>query len=310
MVIAVAVWRHRLDGIVYAVKITKKVLRPNSRDERVAMNEVFAHAAMMKHRHIVRYFNSWVESGHLHIQNEFCEGGSLDRQIEECRERGDRFAEAELKKVLVQVGRGLQYLHGKRLVHLDIKPGNILITFGEEDASIAPLPVSPDSGAASGDGATALAPSQYHATGDTVKYKIGDLGHVVKVQEGVGAAEEGDCRYMAPEFLSMDPVPGPQLLKADSVATGLTVDEAARLERLPKNSEEGADYKELTAGRLAQIDLYSRELQALLRSMVNPVPSLRPTADKLLANHLLNPSAFKSKTQLRKELKQTTEKVG
>ena len=133
---------------------------------------------------------------------------------------------------------------------------------------------------------------------------------LVQVQEGVVAAEEGDCRYMAPEFLGMDPVPGPQLIKADIFSTGLTVYEAARLVRLPKNSEEGADYHELKAGRLAQLELYSRELQALLRTMVSPVPNLRPTADKLLANHLLNPSAFKSKTQLRKELKQTTEKVG
>ena len=56
--------RHRLDGMVYAIKITKKVFRPNSRDEKVALNEVFAHAAMMKHRNIIRYFNSWVEAYH------------------------------------------------------------------------------------------------------------------------------------------------------------------------------------------------------------------------------------------------------
>ena len=124
------------------------------------------------------------------------------------------------------------------------------------------------------------------------------------------AAEEGDCRYMAPEFLGMDPVPGPQLIKADIFSTGLTVYEAARLVRLPKNSEEGADYVELKAGRLAQLELYSRELQALLRSMVHPLPSLRPTTDRLLNNHVLNPSAFKSKTQLRRELKQTNKKVG
>ena len=133
---------------------------------------------------------------------------------------------------------------------------------------------------------------------------------LVQVQEGVVAAEEGDCRYMAPEFLGMDPVPGPQLIKADIFSTGLTVYEAARLVRLPKNSEEGADYHELKAGRLAQLDLYSRELQALLRSMVHPLPSLRPTTDRLLNNHVLNPSAFKSKTQLRRELKQTNKKVG
>ena len=27
------------------------------------MNEVFAHAALMKHKHVVRYYNSWVENG-------------------------------------------------------------------------------------------------------------------------------------------------------------------------------------------------------------------------------------------------------
>ena len=45
----------------------KRMLRPNSRDKRVATNEVFTNATMMKHRHIVRYFNSWVESGHFNI---------------------------------------------------------------------------------------------------------------------------------------------------------------------------------------------------------------------------------------------------
>ena len=75
--------RHRLDGIVYAIKISKKNLRVNSHDEKMAMNEVFAHAAIMKHKHVVRYFNSWIEKGQIYIQNEFCDGGSLERLIEE-----------------------------------------------------------------------------------------------------------------------------------------------------------------------------------------------------------------------------------
>ena len=76
-----------MDGVVYAVKITKKKPKRNSRDEKVlsscidnyyyfdaihtsslgvprnlfdhygqvALNEVFVLAAMMKHRHVVRY---------------------------------------------------------------------------------------------------------------------------------------------------------------------------------------------------------------------------------------------------------------
>jgi len=119
--------RHRLDGIVYAVKVTKKSLRMNSRDEKVAMNEVFAHAALIKHKHVVRYYNSWVEKGSVYIQNEFCEGGSLQSQIEEYRINGRRFSEPELRKMTAHVAKGLQYIHSKQLVHLDVKPGNILI---------------------------------------------------------------------------------------------------------------------------------------------------------------------------------------
>ena len=77
--------RHRLDGIVYAIKISRKNLRVNSHDEKMAMNEIFAHAAIMKHKHVVRYFNSWIERGQIYIQNEFCDGGSLQLLIEECR---------------------------------------------------------------------------------------------------------------------------------------------------------------------------------------------------------------------------------
>jgi len=120
--------RHRLDGIVYAIKVTKKSLRINSRDEKVAMNEVFAHAALIKHKHVVRYYNSWVEKGSVYIQNEYCEGGSLQKQIEECRLTGRRFSEQELRKIMAHVAKGLQYIHNKQLVHLDVKPGNILIS--------------------------------------------------------------------------------------------------------------------------------------------------------------------------------------
>ena len=51
------------------------------------------------------------------------------------------------------------------------------------------------------------------------------------------------------------------------------------------------------------------ELQALLRALVHPEPALRPSADRLLSSRILNPSAFKSKVQLRRELNQEKKKV-
>ena len=74
----------------------------------MAMNEVFAHSALMKHKHVVRYYNSWVENGRIYIQNEFCEGGSLAAKIDELRQTGKRFSESELKKILLHVAKGLQ----------------------------------------------------------------------------------------------------------------------------------------------------------------------------------------------------------
>ena len=54
--------------MVYAIKVSKKTIRKNSHDEKMAMNEVFAHAALMKHKHVVRYYNSWVESGAVSVR--------------------------------------------------------------------------------------------------------------------------------------------------------------------------------------------------------------------------------------------------
>ena len=93
------------------------------------MNEVFAHAALMKHKHVVRYYNSWVENGRVYIQNEYCEGGSLASKIQELKNSGNKyFTESELKRILLHLAKGLQYIHSKMLVHLDIKPENIFIS--------------------------------------------------------------------------------------------------------------------------------------------------------------------------------------
>jgi len=302
--------RHRLDGIVYAIKISKNPLRVNSHDEKKAMNEVFAHAAIMKHKHVVRYYNSWVEKGQVFIQNEFCEGGSLQNRVQEFRLGGSKFGEQELKKIIVHVAKGLQYIHSKQLVHLDIKPGNIFISL--EMATPSPhrkSDHSTDSGAASGDHSPRPASEESSpGDGEKVHYKIGDLGHVASVHGGDVSPEEGDCRYMAPEFLEME-VNHERLPKADIFSLGLTIYEAASLRVLPRNSLDDPDYEKIKGGELPYLDNYSWEFNALLKSMVHPDPSSRPSSSKLLVNPTLNPSINKSRSQLYKELKAARDKV-
>jgi serine/threonine protein kinase len=75
---AVKLARHRLDGSDYAVKVNKTKLRAGSYEEKKALNEVFAHATLNSHKHVVRYYNRWVEEGQVYIQNEFCLPGKFE----------------------------------------------------------------------------------------------------------------------------------------------------------------------------------------------------------------------------------------
>ena len=139
-------------------------------------------------------------------------------------------------------------------------------------------------------------------------YKIGDFGHVVPVYGGELSPEEGDCRYMAPEFLEME-VDRSKLTKADIFSLGLTIYEAASLRVLPKNSLDDPNYENIKRGKLPYLNYYSEDFHNLITSMVHPDPSQRPTAARVLANTETNPGMNKSRSQLYKELKETREKL-
>ncbi|KAI4998328.1 hypothetical protein ZWY2020_053670 [Hordeum vulgare] len=63
-------------------------------------------------------------SGDVALLLELVDGGSLDS----IRSRCGAFAEAALAEVAAQALSGLAYLHARRIVHLDIKPANLLVS--------------------------------------------------------------------------------------------------------------------------------------------------------------------------------------
>ncbi|XP_043284932.1 wee1-like protein kinase [Venturia canescens] len=271
---------NRLDGCVYAIK---KSIKPvaGSVNEKNALNEVYAHAVLGKHQHVVRYYSAWAEDNHMIIQNEYCNGGSLADAISNLQKENRHFTEAELRQLMLHVAEGLRYVHSMQLVHMDIKPGNIFIS--KEKRLLAVNYDSADDGF-----------DEEETIEEEITYKIGDLGHVTSINNP--QVEEGDCRYLPTEILREDFT---HLSKADIFALGLTVYEAGGGGPLPKN---GPEWHDIRNGNLKELPHYSRDLNELLKLMTDPNPETRPSAVCLIQHRVLCPFGNKTKAQLRREL--------
>uniref|UniRef100_A0A8C0FNJ3 non-specific protein-tyrosine kinase n=1 Tax=Bubo bubo TaxID=30461 RepID=A0A8C0FNJ3_BUBBB len=267
----------RLDGCVYAIKRSKRPLAGSS-DEQLALREVYAHAVLGHHPHVVRYYSAWAEDDHMIIQNEHCNGGSLQDVLLENAKLGQYFPEAELKEILLQVSMGLKYIHNSGLVHLDIKPSNIFICHKLAVAGPAEQEES-DSEDESSSG---------------VVYKIGDLGHVTSITNP--QVEEGDRRFLANEILQEQYC---YLPKADIFALALTVALAAGTAPLPHN---GAMWHHIRKGNIPPIpQKLPHCFLELLKLMIHPDPVERPSATALTKHPVLCPSRGKA-VQLQKQL--------
>lgn len=268
---------NRMDGCDYAIKKSSKTIA-GSANERKALNEVFAHAVLGKHENVVRYFTAWVEDKHMLIQNEFCNGGSLQDAIEKHRTNGTCFSESEVRLILLHVAEGLRYIHSHNLVHMDIKPGNIFIS---REPRVRPLHYDAD--------------DSFEEDSHTT-YKIGDLGHVTSIANVPDGVEEGDTRYLAKEVFHDD---YRDLTKADIFALGLTVYEAAGGGPLKKN---GPEWHEIREGKIPDLQHCSKELNDLIKQMTHSDPEKRPTAFQILKHNALCSSSNKTKEQLEREL--------
>jgi eukaryotic-like serine/threonine-protein kinase len=115
------VWDERLHSICVA-----KLLRPDQVDDRHALRELRAEAAILDrlaHPVVVRAFDAVLDGEYPHILLEHLEGPSLRRLIK----RGGALPLQQLLPLALSISGALHYLACEEIVHLDVKPDNIIM---------------------------------------------------------------------------------------------------------------------------------------------------------------------------------------
>lgn len=133
--------------------------------------------------YILQLVRAWQEDGFMFVQLDLAGKGNLLDLMNRLSENQEYVPEKSLWHIIHDVGSGLEHIHSRHVVHLDIKPANILIS-------------------------------------DDARLMIGDFGNAY-ILEGTSIGldgVEGDARYMAPELLESN-----VSLAADIFSLGITL---------------------------------------------------------------------------------------
>ena len=228
---------------------------------------------MLNHQNIVEYYGIEVHRDKVYIFQEYCDGGSLKDLLE----HGRIEQEEVIMNYACQILEGLSYLHGRGIVHRDIKPDNILLT---SDAGIIKLV---DFGAA----------------------KIIARGHrtINRTRAPAGTqmnSLQGTPMYMSPEVIKN--TPGGRLGAMDIWSLGMVVIELATGKKPWYTAEnEWAIMYKIGAGDLPPLpdtDQISELAIDFILCCLTLGADERPTADELCAHHAWIVSYIQYRDQL------------
>ncbi|GMS80695.1 hypothetical protein PENTCL1PPCAC_2870, partial [Pristionchus entomophagus] len=124
------------------------------------LEEVRIHSSIPLHPNILRFYQAWKEEGHVYMQLELCEGSVDDYWINR-----NCLTQKDINRILNDMIRALNHLNSLKIVHLDVKPANILRSEGG-------------------------------------KYKLADFSVAVNLNNDSWSEEFGDGKFAAPEIFN------------------------------------------------------------------------------------------------------------
>lgn len=112
--------QHKPSGRLCAVKIV-----PTEAEDTEELRKEIDYLKKGKHHFVVGYHGSYQQEGHIWIIMDLCEAGSICDLMRATR---TTLTEEEIRAITVCMLMGLRHLHDQRMIHRDIKAGNILLT--------------------------------------------------------------------------------------------------------------------------------------------------------------------------------------
>uniref|UniRef100_A0A8C3A550 non-specific serine/threonine protein kinase n=1 Tax=Cyclopterus lumpus TaxID=8103 RepID=A0A8C3A550_CYCLU len=203
--------------------------------------------AKCDHRYIVKLLDAFYHDNKLWIMIEFCPGGAVDAIMLEL-DRG--LTEPQIKVVCREMLEALDYLHRMKIIHRDLKAGNILLML---DGDI----------------------------------KLADFGVSAKNSKTLQRRDSfiGTPYWMAPEVVMCETMKdAPYDYKADVWSLGITLIELAQIE--PPHHELNPMRVLLKIAKsepptLEQPHKWSQEFKDFLKKALDKNPETRPTVGQL-----------------------------
>ncbi|NXY71266.1 STK10 kinase, partial [Glareola pratincola] len=225
-----------------------KVIETKSEDELEDYMVEIEILATCDHRHIVKLLGAFYWDGKLWIMIEFCPGGAVDATMLEL-DRG--LTEPQIQVICRQMLEALHYLHSKKIIHRDLKAGNVLLT---QDGDI----------------------------------KLADFGVSAKNMKTLQKRDSfiGTPYWMAPEVVMCETMKDtPYDYKADIWSLGITLIEMAQIE--PPHHELNPMRVLLKIAKsdpptLSCPSKWSLEFRDFLKTALDKNPETRPSAAQLL----------------------------
>ena len=96
-------------------------------DERSFIDEEIQALKKCNHRNVIKYEESFVNKNWYCIVMEYCDGGDLEKLIEERKAQERPFTEEEVFRYFVQMCLAVKHVHDQKILHRDIKSANIFL---------------------------------------------------------------------------------------------------------------------------------------------------------------------------------------